>query len=338
MYTSFFGLTTEPFRTTPDPSMLYLTTSHREALAGLSYAILTHKGFAVLTGEVGTGKTTLVSRIVQSVPASKAVFSVILNSALTSSEFLETVLLDFGLEDIPASKAQRLQRLHKFLISQHEQGRTCVLVVDEAQKLSEEVLEEVRLLSNCELPDEKLLQIVLSGQPELEDLLERQAIRQLKQRVSVWLRIGKLTPQEVAEYIRFRWMKAGGSEAGGFEAAAIAAVAECSEGIPRLVNVLCDHSLVLAFCESAHLVMPKHVMEAAQELVLGAAAGDPRSDVKSSDVRASPAAGQQDEMPGYAIPEPMPTLRRYGAASTEKSWLWRWAAKFSGAPHPDRVI
>lgn len=338
MYKSFFGLTVDPFRTTPDPAMLYLTTSHREALAGLSYAILTHKGFAVLTGEVGTGKTTLLTRIIQTVPANKAVFSVILNSALTSSEFLETAMMDFGLEDVPPSKAQRLQKLQKFLMAQYQEGRTCVLVVDEAQKLSEEVLEEVRLLSNCELPDEKLLQIVLSGQPELENLLERQSIRQLKQRVSVRLRIGPLTAREVAEYIRFRWAKAGGSDAGAFETASIAALAEFSKGIPRLVNVLCDHSLVLAFCDAAHVVTVKHVREAAQELALDrASSGQPVG--TSSNVAGAPAAAvEQTASNAYVLPEPMPTLRRYGSVPAEKSRLWRRAAKFSGVPHPDGVI
>ncbi len=349
MYNSFYGLQIDPFRTTPDPAMLYLTTSHREALAGLSYAILTHKGFAVLTGEVGTGKTTLLSRIIQTVPASKAVFSVVLNSTLTGSEFLEIAMMDFGLEDIPTSKARRLQMLQKFLMAQYQEGRTCVLVVDEAQKLSEEVIEEVRLLSNCELPNEKLLQIVLSGQPELENLLERQAVRQLKQRVSVRLRIGPLTQTEVAEYIRFRWTQAGGSDPGIFEPASTAAVAEFSKGIPRLVNVLCDHSLVLAFCDAAHTVTLKHVREAARELVLdgnGANSGQPSGPDAAPNVAAAPNVVPASVPPrleqattnGYIIPEAMPTLRRYGAASAEKSRLWRWAAKFSGAPHPHGVI
>lgn len=340
MYNTFFGLKLDPFRTTPDPSMLYLTARHREALAGLSYSILTRKGFSVLSGEAGTGKTTLLARIIQTVPADKAVFSVILNSSLTSAEFLETAMLDFGLEDIPASKALRLQKLQKFLIAQHQEGRTCVLIVDEAQQLSEEVLEEVRLLSNCELPHEKLLQIVLSGQPELENLLERTSIRQLKQRVFVRLRIAPLTEREVAEYIRFRWSKAGGGDAQVFDPQAIRAIAAFSKGIPRLVNILCDQSLILAFCDESRLVVERNVAEAAHDLVLD---GSTPSNLPGREsgpavvAAAAPPAATRTSNDGYAIPEPMPTLCRYGSAASDKSIIWRWA-RFGRAPHADGVI
>jgi len=157
MYYQFFGLRKEPFGMTPDPAFLFLSAAHREALAGLTYAILGRKGFVVLTGDAGTGKTTLLTRVVKSVPESRARFSVILNPTLTPAEFLELVLLDFGIADVPASKAQRLTILREFLTEAYQQRRVPVLVVDEAHKLSPDVLEEIRLLSNFELPDGKLL-------------------------------------------------------------------------------------------------------------------------------------------------------------------------------------
>lgn len=346
MYATFFGLRKDPFRTTPDPSILYLTAKHREALAGLSYCILMHKGFSVLTGDAGTGKTTLLSRVVQTVPRTQVAFSAILNSALTKSEFLESVMVDFGMEDIPPSKAQRLQLLQRFLMSEYTAGRTCVLLIDEAQKLSEEVLEEVRLLSNCELPDQKLLQIVLSGQSELEQVLESQGLRQLKQRIAVRLRIDPLTHAEVGQYIRFRWGKAGATEPAPFEAAAVTAIAEHSGGIPRLVNIICDNSLVLAFCENSRVVSTAHVTETAKDLVLTAAGHDAKQpDGTEPVLNGAARAGALTPRPedangtrGNGSVEPLPTLRRYGASAPQKSRMSRWAAKLPWARHADGVV
>src|SRR5215471_16448953 len=205
MYEQFFGLRTNPFVMTPDPGFLFLTPAHREALAGLNYAILQRKGFAVLTGEAGTGKTTLLRAVLESVPASKAHFSLLVNPTLSPSEFLEMVLLDFGIAEIPASKAQRLMSLDQFLLQAHRENKGAVLIVDEAHKLPPDVLEEVRLLTNFETARSKLLQIVLAGQSERDDL------RQLKQRVAVRLAIRPLTAAEVEQYMRHRWMKAGGT-------------------------------------------------------------------------------------------------------------------------------
>ena len=255
---------------TPDPAFLFLTTAHREALAGLTYSILSRKGFVVLTGDAGTGKTTLLTRIFQSVPSTRVRFSVVLNPTLTPAEFLELSLLDFGITEIPASKAQRLVLLQQFLVDTHKKGQVAVLVVDEAHKLPPDVLEEIRLLSNFELADSKLLQIVLAGQTELCDVLNRQDMRQLKQRVAMRLVIHPLSPIGVEHYIQHRWQKAGAKQPHPFEPEAVSRIAQFSNGIPRLVNALCDNALMLAYAEGKTIISIEHVLEVAKDLDLRA--------------------------------------------------------------------
>jgi general secretion pathway protein A len=167
MYHAFFGLQRDAFSMTPDPSFLFFTNKHREALAGLLFAVSSRKGFLVLTGDAGTGKTTLLSRIMRSMPPEKAHFSFVLNPTLTGPEFLEMILLDFGVEKVPESKSQRLMLLQQMLLRSHNDGKTSVLIIDEAHKLPAELLEEIRLLTNFETAEHKLLQIILAGQTEL---------------------------------------------------------------------------------------------------------------------------------------------------------------------------
>ena len=204
MYKDLFGLQRLPFNLTPDPAFLYLPPKHREALAGLTYSVLERKGFVVLTGDAGTGKTTLINSVLSRLPADRVESSIILNPTLTASEFLESVLLDFDIPDVPASKAQRLWKLQEFLARTHHQNRYAVLVVDEAHKLAPEVLEEIRLLGNFESAADKFLQILLLGQSELDDMLMRHDLRQFKQRIALRLYIDPLTPSETAHYISFR--------------------------------------------------------------------------------------------------------------------------------------
>jgi general secretion pathway protein A len=265
MYRQALGLRKEPFSLTPDPGFLYLTAQHREALVGLTYAILQRKGFVVMTGEAGTGKTTLLARVLQFLPSTKLQFSLILNPTLTPSEFLEMALLDFGISDIPSSKAQRLWKLQNLILQGAGEGKVSALVIDEAHKLSPEVLEEIRLLGNFEDADQKLLQILLIGQAELNDILDRDDLRQLKQRVAVRLSIGPLAASEVNQYIHHRWLRAGGTKA-PFSVESVDAIACMSRGIPRLVNSLCENALTLALGEGSAMVERQHVQAAGADL------------------------------------------------------------------------
>ena len=268
MYTNFFGLQKLPFNLTPDPAFLFLPPKHREALAGLTYAVLERKGFIVLSGDAGTGKTTLINSVLSRLPSERVESSIMVNPTLSASEFLESVLLDFGIPDVPASKAQRLWKLLEFLARTHQQNRLAVLVIDEAHKLSLEVLEEIRLLGNFENATDKFLQILLLGQTELDDLLNRQDLRQLKQRIALRLYIDRLTPIEVQQYIRFRWSKGGAKDAPPFTADATAGIAQWSQGIPRLINSICDTALLMAYGDECPLVGLNYIRAADTNLAL----------------------------------------------------------------------
>lgn len=269
MYNHLYGLRKDPFRVAPDPSSLFLTDQHREALSGLTLAILQRSGFVVLTGEAGTGKTTLLARILRFLPASKLQFSQIVNSILTSSEFLELVLIEFGLRDIPSNKGQRLRMLRNLVLEGQHEGKVSVLIVDEAQKLSLEVLEEIRMLGNYEEAERPSLQILLVGQNEFNQTLNREDMRPLKQRIGARFTLGPLAPAEVGEYMRQRWVCAGGTEL-PFTPEAIADVAYASHRIPRVINALCDNALLAAFKENSLRVLDRHVREEAAKLDLDA--------------------------------------------------------------------
>ncbi len=268
MYQAYFGLDKTPFSMTPDPGFLFLTAKHREALAGLLFAVTSRKGFLVLTGDAGTGKTTLLSRLMRSMPDDRAHFSYVLNPTLSPSEFLEMVLLDFGFDNIPESKSQRLMRLHQFLLTGHREGRTMVLIIDEAQKLTPELLEEIRLLTNFETAEQKLLQIILAGQTELTQLLNREDLRQLKQRIAVRVGVEALIPSEVVQYMSSRWAHAGATCALPFSNAAIRTIAAYSRGIPRVINSICDNALMNAFASEVRLIDEKHILEVVVDLQL----------------------------------------------------------------------
>jgi general secretion pathway protein A len=254
MYREFFGLRTSAFGNTPDPHFLFETKSCTRAFTRLEDAIVERAGIAVLTGDAGTGKTTILSRLLASIPLSRLQSSVILNPSLNAAELLEAVLIDFGIDQVPASKAQRLLLLQQLLIQGNQKGKVSALIVDEAHRLGPELLEEIRLLTNIEIDDHKLLQVILAGQTELDEVLDRWELRQFKQRVNIRVRLACLTPEEISNYIEYRWTKAGGKHAAPFTQQACKIIVMGSGGIPRLVNNICDNALLAAFGESRKTV------------------------------------------------------------------------------------
>jgi type II secretory pathway predicted ATPase ExeA len=253
MYKSFFHLQSNPFAGSPDPRFLYMMPHTREALATLEYGISARKGFIVLTGEVGTGKTTLLRRALASLDQSRVFSSFIFNPRLDVLDFIEFILSDFGITPQNRTKSGMLIQLHRWLIERFRREETCVIVVDEAQNLAWELLEEIRLLTNLETSSEKLVQIVLSGQPELEEKLRAPDVRQLRQRIALWARTHAITHEQTANYIAQRLLIAGTSEK-IFEDDAVAAIHRASRGIPRIINLICEHALILAYVEQLHTI------------------------------------------------------------------------------------
>ena len=251
---------------TPDPAFLFQTPSNREVLAALAYGVLEEKGFITVIGDAGTGKTTVLSRMLRTMPRDRVAFSLVLNPTLTTDEFLESAMVDFGIHVVPPGKLQRLVKLQQFLSIARRAGRICVLVVDEAHKLSTEVLEEIRLLTNFENAEHKLLQIVLAGQLELRDVLNAQELRQLKQRIAVRCQLQPLSGTEVVQYLQFRWATAGGTGSAPFESEAVQYIAEASGGIPRVINALCDNALTLVLATGDARVSSAHIHHVARDL------------------------------------------------------------------------
>jgi general secretion pathway protein A len=268
MYLSFYGLRETPFAPTPDPKFLFQSARHREALAQLIYGVRERKGFIVLTGEIGTGKTTLLRTLLERLNADTPV-AYVHNSALSIEGLLEYVLQDWGVKSTAASHAQRLFELNEFLIDQHRKGGTPVLVIDEAQNLSVETLEAVRMLSNFETTNQKLMQILLVGQPELRVKLDLPELRQLKQRIGLRCHIAPLSAEETRLYIRHRLRIAGALDAGIFTDGAIQKVTDYSGGTPRVVNIVCDHCLLSGFADSKKRIDAGTVTEAIEYLEEG---------------------------------------------------------------------
>jgi general secretion pathway protein A len=269
MYNQFFGFDSDPFRVNPDPRFFYSSESHKEALATLVYAVRERKGFIIVTGEVGTGKTTVLNALLRTLdPDVQTAY--LFNTILSLEDFFSYVLDEFGLEPVePFRKGEALHRLNNYLIDRLRKGRQSLLIIDEAQNLSAELLEEIRMLSNLETPQSKLLQIVLVGQPELDAKLHRPELRQLRQRVELRHRLRPLTREETNEYVRERLLLAGHETGQVFTTAALRTVYYYSRGIPRVVNVLCDNSLLTAFAHEVPRISARVVDEAAKEIGLG---------------------------------------------------------------------
>ena len=248
MYLTFYGLNEKPFNTTPDPKFLYLTPGHREALAQLVYSVRENRGFLVLTGEVGTGKTTLLQAFLRRLDG-KAAVAYVFNSMLPFEGLLEYVLEELKVPEPGSSPAQRLLALRRFMLDRRRAGQSTVLVLDEAQNLDVPTLERIRMLSNFETPTEKLLQILLVGQPELRAKLQRPELRQLRQRIELQCSLPPLSPEQTRDYIETRLRVAGARVLDLFSDRAQTRIAKYSRGIPRRVNILCDHCLVIGYAD-----------------------------------------------------------------------------------------
>src|SRR6516164_10122477 len=276
MYEEYFGFTEKPFSLTPDPKYLFKSTSHANAFELLLYAIRRREGFVVITGDIGTGKTTLCRAILEQIDK-KTFTALVLNPFLAEEDLLRIILQEFGVvsrEEIRhgrllgVSKAELVETLNEFLLSLQRLGAQAVLIIDEAQNLPLQILEQIRILSNLETEKEKLLQIVLVGQSNLKNLLRRTELRQLDQRVSIRYDLKPLSREETAAYVQHRLSVAGGGAAVSFMPRALARVHRYSAGIPRLINLLCDRALLSAYSAHSARIGPGLVGGAAQSLEL----------------------------------------------------------------------
>ena len=266
MYEAYYGFTEKPFNLTPDPKYLYQSRRHTEAAAHLEYGRRERGGFIVITGEVGTGKTTLARYFLGRLPESTAT-AVVLYPALTAAELLQTILDDLHAPREGTSLKELVDALHRFLLKTRAEGKDVVLLIDEAQDLSPEVLEQVRLISNLETDTDKLIQIVLIGQSELAEMLARRDLRQLAQRVTARYHLAPLSRQETDDYVRHRLAVAGGAGKVTFTPRALAAVHGLASGIPRLINLICDRALLAGYVRGTRVIEAEMVRQAATETV-----------------------------------------------------------------------
>jgi general secretion pathway protein A len=291
MYKSYYNLKRNPFDITPDPSFLFPTKRHNEALAALYYGVRRHKGFVVLTGEVGTGKTLLLRCLLQLFKQNNDVaYAYVFNSRLSPVEFLQYIAADFGLPASGKNKSELLLELGGFVISRARKKLTTVLVVDEAHHLSADILEEIRLLTNLETAHEKLLQILLVGQPELDDQLDSIGLRQLKQRIALRSHLEPLDPNETKGYIdrRLQLASMNGQSQTLFSGDTLACIYQHSRGIPRLINTICENALITGYARQKRSITPDIIDEVAADFRLDITyrpAPEKTKDVDDADVR-----------------------------------------------------
>ena len=265
MYLDYYGLTEPPFDITPNPRFLFYSAKHREAFNHLLYGIRERKGFVQLTGEVGAGKTTLCRAMLEQLDAHYAT-ALILNPVMSPDELMKAIAIEFGLPVNGLDRLDTITLINNFLLHQVEHGRETVLIIDEAQDLTDELLEQVRLLSNLETDNRKLLQIVLMGQPELRDRLNNPRLRQLRQRITVRYHLAPLRRNEVSSYIQHRLEVSGAKGAPYFTQPALWRVFNYSQGIPRLVNAICDKALLAGFVQQREKISFGMVGRAVREL------------------------------------------------------------------------
>jgi general secretion pathway protein A len=268
MYKAFFGFTENPFNMSPDPTFLFRSAQHEEALANLIYGVQSRKGFVVLTGEVGTGKTTMLECLRDFLGSQQIVFASLFNSRLNVQQFFEMIAYDFGLRCTRTSKTEVLFALNEMIIERANLGRTTVLIVDEAHNLDWDVLEEIRLLGNLENRRGKMLQILLAGQPELDRKLEAPDFRQLKQRIALRCVLQPFQIDETREYILSRLSRAGIKDQTIFPADILCEIHLRTQGIPRVINAMCDNLLLTAFALETRIVTLAMVEEVAADMRL----------------------------------------------------------------------
>jgi len=277
VYKTFYQLRLNPFEITPDPSFLFPTTRHNEALASLYYGVTAHKGFVVLSGEVGTGKTLMLRSLLGLLQQRNVAFALVFNPSLSPLEFLRYIAGDFGLPVTGKAKDEILLALNAFLLARHRQKLTTLLVVDEAHHLSRELLEEIRLLTNLETARQKLLQIVLAGQPELDQKLDSFELRQLKQRIALRCHLDALSLEETRQYMARRLQIAGRPGTPEiFPGPTVSAVFRHSRGIPRLINTICENALLAGYARRAEMISPEMIEDVARDLRLGVVLAEQR--------------------------------------------------------------
>ncbi len=265
MYAHFYHLAENPFNLTPDPKFHYINESTREAMASILHGIQARKGFISLIGEAGTGKTTLLKRVVEEIEGESLVVFVF-NPGVSFDELLEFICAELGIGTESRRRLTLLDRLNDFLLDRLTEGRNVVVMIDEAQTLEESVLEELRLLSNLETSKEKILQILLAGQPELEDKLRRPTLRQLRQRIAVRATLKPMRPDEIGPYVNTRLRSAGADREDFFTPAALRKIWHASQGIPRVINVICDNAMMIAFADGKHRITGPVATEAVRDL------------------------------------------------------------------------
>jgi general secretion pathway protein A len=314
MYKSFFGLKENPFNVNPDPRYLFLTKQIEEALSGLMYGIQARKGFITLTGEVGTGKTTLVNRLLDWLHMRRTKTAFLFNSRMNSSQLFDFILAEFDIHCDNRSKSQQLMKLNHWLLERYRGGEAAVLIVDEAQNLTFPVLEEIRLLTNLETSTEKLLQIVLSGQPELEEKLKLPQLRQLRQRITLRCKTMPMSREQTHDYVIER-LRIAGAAAGAsiFSPKAMEAIHLYSMGIPRVINLLCEHALINSFVDQQKTIEPKAIEDVAREFQLDEVEpiAPPESLRQSGEVFQSEAFIQNlgEALSRFRMSPPVPTTR-----------------------------
>lgn len=336
MYLEFYQLRERPFNVTADPKFLYLNARYREALASLQYGITQRKGFITLIGEAGTGKTTLLKKLLDDLdPSTRTVF--VFNTNVTFDEILEYIFAEFDLPLHNGKRLYMLQRLNAFLLEELQQGRNVALLIDEAQDLDQSVLEDLRLLSNLETAKEKILQIVLSGQPELGQKLGSPALRQLRQRVAINCRLLPLTREETSEYIQSRLIAAGSADPKLFTRDAEDRIYEISMGIPRLVNVVCDNALVIGYALGKRRISAEVVTEAAADLLTMEPASEGAAGAEAPEHAAVPVLQRGRHWSQFGFVAVVLVAIVVGLLSVGRSLLRRDSAPTSGAGlvHPE---